>query len=475
MRMHALKTCSFVVAISLLLPPNLALSQQTAPAGQMAPATAADPDSADTFNPEQLDALLAPIALYPDALLAQTLMASTAPLDIVAASRWLEQPANKALSGDALAAAMQKQTWDPAVVSLVPFPQVLAMMNGQLDWTKQLGYAMAEQQGDVMDSVQRLRLQAQQAGTLQTNEQQVVSTQAVLDDEGGPTPQQTIVIQPANPQIVYVPTYNPTQVYGAWPYPAYPPVYLPPPPGYYAGTALVSGLAFGVGVAVVGSMWGWATPSWGRGNVNVNVNRYNSISRTNVHHSSFNGNTWNPPRQNNVNGARRAPNGPVHTPARANGLPANAVGRPSVKVPSTAVNRANIGKGGNTANIGQVNIGGGNTNNRVNAGNNVGGNAGLSRPNAGTNAGGVRPNPQRNGGTPPTRPSAPAAAAKRPAAATRPQASALSGVNNGRRDNQAQARGAQSRAVQQNRPAASASRSGASRPSGGARRPGGRG
>ncbi|MGH7083416.1 MAG: DUF3300 domain-containing protein, partial [Acetobacteraceae bacterium] len=145
------------------------------------------------FNTEQLDAMLAPIALYPDSLLTQVLMAATYPLQIVEASRWLEQGGNAQLHGDALAQALTSQNWDPSVKSLVPFPEVLAMMNSKLDWTQQLGYAFATQQAAVMNSVQRLRSQAEQAGSLQSTAQQTVSSE-----------QGAIVIQPANPQVVYL-------------------------------------------------------------------------------------------------------------------------------------------------------------------------------------------------------------------------------------------------------------------------------
>jgi hypothetical protein len=150
----------------------------------------------------------------------------------VASARWLDDPANKNLTGDALAKALIHQPWDPSVKSLVPFPQVLATLNGQLDWTQQLGYAFANQQADVMDSVQRLRQQAQ-AGYLKTTEQQRVVVE-----------KSTIVIEPTSPQTVYVPVYSPTVVYGAWPYPAYPPLYFPPQPGYVVGNAFVDGVTF---------------------------------------------------------------------------------------------------------------------------------------------------------------------------------------------------------------------------------------
>jgi Protein of unknown function (DUF3300) len=277
-----------------------------------------DTSSTQNYTAEQLDALLAPIALYPDQLLTQILMASVYPLQVVDAYRWLQDPANKALTGDALDNALAAQNWDPSVKSLIPFPQVLTMMNDKLDWMQQLGYAMSEQQSDVMNSIQRLRQQAQAAGQLNTTEQQVVSTEG-----------QTIVIAPAQPNIVYVPSYNPTVVYGAWPYPAYPPVYLPPPPGYVAGTALLNGLAFGAGVAISASLWGWARPNWNSSSVNVNVNRYNSI---NVNRARINNSNWRPTNARPAGGFRPPP-GPVGRPARPTGLPANGIGRPHVSVP----------------------------------------------------------------------------------------------------------------------------------------------
>ncbi len=307
------------------------LRAQTPPAAQTA--------DAQGYNVEQLDALLAPIALYPDPLLTQMLMASTYPLQVVAAERWVEDPANKALTGDALAAALEQQAWDPSVKSLVPFPQVLAMMNSKLDWMQDLGYAMSVQQSAVMDSIQRLRRQAQAAGELKTTPQQVVTTQ---DQDN------VIVIAPAQPDVVYVPTYNPTVVYGAWPYPSYPPVYLPPPPAYYPGGALMAGLAFGVGVGIVGGLWGWATPNWGGGSVNVNVNRYNNI---NVSRPPINNSGWRPPpgQPGRPGGGYRPPaGGPVGPPARPGGLPPNAVGRPSVSAPGNVVRPpSDMGPGNN--------------------------------------------------------------------------------------------------------------------------------
>ena len=220
---------------------------------------------------EQLDQLLAPIALYPDALLAQVLMASTYPFEIVQAARWAKSNASK--SGKALEDALQAQTWDPSVKSLVAISRVLQMMDERLDWVQRLGDAFLAQREDVMNAVQRLRAKAAAAGKLQATKEQKVTTQSVASKT-------IIVIEPANPQTVYVPVYNPAIVYGAWPYPAYPP-YPYYPPGYVAGTAL----AFTAGVAVGAAMWG--NFNWRNNDVNINVNNYNSYNRTNISNSNW--------------------------------------------------------------------------------------------------------------------------------------------------------------------------------------------
>jgi hypothetical protein len=216
------------------------------------------------FKPEEIDALVAPIALYPDSLLSQIFMASTYPLEVVEASRWVRQ--NQSLKGDALAEALEKQDWDPSVRSLVNFPDVLSKMSDKLDWTQKLGDAFLSQQKEVMDAVQTLRAKAQAAGNLQTTEQQKVIVEEKI-----------IKIESPSPQVVYVPTYNPTVVYGAWPYPAYPP-YPWYPPGYAFGASM---LAFGTGVAL-GAAWGyaWGGANWGRGNVDVDINRNTNFNST---------------------------------------------------------------------------------------------------------------------------------------------------------------------------------------------------
>jgi len=214
------------------------------------------------FKQEELDQMLAPIALYPDSLLGQVLIASTYPLEIVQADRWSK--ANKNLKGDPLTAALEKQNWDPSVKSLVNFPQVLSMMSEKLDWTQKLGDAFLSQQKEVMDTVQKLRFKAKEAGNLKTTEQQKVIVQ-----------EKVIIVEPASPQVIYVPAYNPVVVYGVWPYPAYPPYYYYPP-GYVAATAAVS---FGIGVAV-GAAWGyaWSNCNWNHGDININVNKNININ-----------------------------------------------------------------------------------------------------------------------------------------------------------------------------------------------------
>lgn len=246
-------------------------------------------DSKKPFTPEQLDQMLAPIALYPDALLSQTLMAATYPLEVVEATRWTQ--ANPNLKGDAAVAAVKDKNWDVSVKSLVAFPQTLSMMNNNLDWTQKLGDAMIGQQKDVAESIQRLRAKAAAAGNLKTTQQQKVTTQPAQGASSG-----AIVIEPANPEVIYVPYYNPTWAYGSWPYPAYPPVYYPPPPNY--GAALMTGMMFGVGVAAGAAMfggwhWGWSGGGWGSSYTTVNVNRATNISANNFNASRYANGEWN--------------------------------------------------------------------------------------------------------------------------------------------------------------------------------------
>jgi hypothetical protein len=238
----------------------------------------ASAQSVAKVSDQQLDSLTAPIALYPDPLLAQVLMATTFPQEVESAAAWSKT--NAQMTGDEAVKAVASKPWDPSVQSLVAFPQVLATMASKPDWVKQLGNAFLAQPNDVMDSVQRLRKQAHEAGNLKSGEQQQVVVA-----------QNTIQIQPENPQIVYVPAYNPAYVYGPWLYPAYPPVYLPPPPGYGIATGFATGLAFGAGIAVTNALWGGF--DWNNHDVNVNVNRYNNINVNNRISGSASTTTWN--------------------------------------------------------------------------------------------------------------------------------------------------------------------------------------
>lgn len=237
----------------------------------VAPSKPAVP-SKPVFKPEEIDQLVAPIALYPDSLVSQILMASTYPLQVVEAARWVK--ASPSLKGDKLTAALEKNSWDPSVKSLVNFPPVLSMMDAKLDWTQKLGDAVLAQQKDVMDSVQRLRAKAKEAGQLKTTQEQKVSVEPAT---------QIIIIEPAKPEVIYVPTYNPTVVYGAWPYPAYPPYYYYPP-GYVAGTAAFS---FAAGVAV-GAAWGyaWGNCNWGHSDIDIDIDKNININQ-NINRSNY--------------------------------------------------------------------------------------------------------------------------------------------------------------------------------------------
>jgi uncharacterized membrane protein YgcG len=217
----------------------------------------AQSNSSEQLSSAQLQALVSSIALYPDSLLSMMLMASTYPLEVAEGYNWLE--ANKSLSRTQIQDAMKSQTWDNSIKSLVLFPQALTLMGTKLGWTQQLGNAYLAQPKQLMDAVQALRQKAKQAGNLQTNNQVNVSTE-----------QSNIVIVPANPQVIYVPQYNPTVVYGGWPYPAYPPA-----PVYNPAWGL---LTFGVGLAVGAALW--SSPHWNSGSININNNNYNNFNRS---------------------------------------------------------------------------------------------------------------------------------------------------------------------------------------------------
>lgn len=226
---------------------------------------------------EQLDSLVAPIALYPDPMLAQTLAAATYPLEIVQLQQWLEKNPN--LKDKALADAVAKQPWDPSIQCMAGLPEVVKRLADDIQWTADLGNAFLAQQKDVMDAVQRMRKKAQDTGNLKSGEQIKVETKVVET-------QQVIIVEQSNPEVVYVPSYNPVVVYGAPVYP-YPPIYYPPP-GYYAAGVAIS---FGVGVAM-GAFWGhggWGYGcGWG-GNNNVYINHNNNFNRnTNINRGNNN-------------------------------------------------------------------------------------------------------------------------------------------------------------------------------------------
>ena len=231
--------------------------------------TESTPPQQQLLDAAQLDQLVAPIALYPDPLLAQVLMASTYPLEVVQADRFAK--ANKKLKGDKLKQTLDQQNWDASVKELVSTPTVLATMNDQLEWTQKLGDAVLAQQTDVMDAIQRLRAKAQANGKLETTKQQTVTVTQQADQ------QQVISIEPASPEVVHVPYYDPGVVYGEWSYPEYPPYYYPPPAGYIMGGAIATGLAWGAAYAIGREIWD--DIDWNRGDINIDVDRNIDIDR----------------------------------------------------------------------------------------------------------------------------------------------------------------------------------------------------
>jgi hypothetical protein len=274
-----------LLCVIVLLPGDTLAYQSTQAAK---PASSAGGQTAK-IPPEQLDSLVAPIALYPDPLLAQVLAASTYPLEIIQLQQWLAKDKN--LKDKELADAVSKQTWDSSIQALAALPDVVKRLGDDIQWTTDLGNAFLAQQGDVMDAVQRMRKKAQDKGTLKTTEQQKVETKVVENKT-------VIVVEQANPQVVYVPSYDPVVVYGPAYYP-YPPIYYPPW-GYYATGMAIS---FGVGVmmgAFWSGGWGWGC-GWGGNNVYIN------------HNNNFNRNT-------NINRGNR----PSNLPAGGGGLGGNS-------------------------------------------------------------------------------------------------------------------------------------------------------
>lgn len=244
------------------------------------PSSAQDDQQEKVFTTEQLDQMLAPIALYPDDLLSNVLVGSTYPLEVVQAARWRKEPANAKLEGEALEKALGAKEWDPSVKSLVLFPDVLQTMSEKLDWTQKMGDAFLAQQDDVMNRVQFLRQKADESGNLKSNEQQKVAKEA----SSGAQP--VYVIEPASPERIYVPVYQPTVVYGPWWYPAYPPYYW-----YWGrpGSSFVNGFFWGAGFAIGNSLWRWGRFDWRHHDIDIDINRYNRI---NVNRTQITSNKW---------------------------------------------------------------------------------------------------------------------------------------------------------------------------------------
>jgi hypothetical protein len=323
-----------MVCTAALLPGDVLLSAQPS-----APERAPLPqDQASKIPPDQLDSLVAPIALYPDPLLAQVLAASTYPLEIIQLQQWLAK--HPELKDQALADAVAKQPWDPSVQALAPLSDVVKRLADDIGWTTDLGNAFLAQQSDVMDAVQRMRKKAQGKGNLKSTDQQKVDTQVVNSKS-------VIVIEPAKPEVIYVPSYDPVAVYGPPVYP-YPPIYYPPP-GYYAAGMAIS---FGVGLAM-GAWWGggygWGC-GWGGGNVYINNN--NNFNRnTNINGGNRNNigggnrNNIGGGNRNNIGGGNRAST----LPAGENGGRSNWAHNPEHRGGAPYQNRATADRFGGAA------------------------------------------------------------------------------------------------------------------------------
>ncbi|PWB76986.1 MAG: DUF3300 domain-containing protein [Holophagae bacterium] len=245
-------------------PPLPVLTKGGQPAGEPAEQVAAE-ETATKLPPEQLDSLVAPIALYPDPLLAQTLVASTYPLELVQLQQWMAK--NPGLEGDALEQAVAKQPWDPSIQSMAAVPDVVKRLVDDIQWTTDLGNAFLAQQDDVMDAVQRMRKKAQDKGALESNQQQKVETKVVEEKT-------VIIVESSDPEVIYVPSYSPTVVYGPPVYP-YPPIYYP----YYPPGAAFVSFSFGV---MWGAAWGGSCCHCGWGGNDIDINIDNNFNRNNI-------------------------------------------------------------------------------------------------------------------------------------------------------------------------------------------------
>ncbi len=297
-------------AVLLAVAAGAAIAQEGQQAQQLDPAAAATTEEVEAkLQPEQLDSLVAPIALYPDPLLAQVLVASTYPLELIQLEQWMDK--NPGLEGEALAAEVAKQPWDPSVQSMAAVPEVVTRLADDIQWTAELGNAFLAQQEDVMDAVQRMRQKAKTNGALESNEQQKVETKVVEEKT-------VIVVEAADPEVIYVPSYSPTVVYGPPPvYYPYPPIYYPP---YPPGAAFVS-FSFGV---MWGAAWGGSCCGCGWGGNDIDINIDNNFNRV-----------------NNIQGGDRVNAGGgkwQHDPQHRGGAP--YADRATASPPSTAARRA---------------------------------------------------------------------------------------------------------------------------------------
>ena len=274
------------------------------PGNMVLPARAASPlvvDEPVKISADQLDSLVAPLALYPDNLLSQTLVASTYPLEIIQLQQWLDKHQDLATDQQKLAAAIQKQPWDPSIQAMAALPDVVKRLADDIQWTTDLGNAFLAQQSDVMDAVQRMRRKAQEKGSLQSNQQQTVQTRTVES-------KQVIVIEQANPQVVYVPSYDPVYVWGSSVYP-YPAIYYPP---YYGAWYTAAAISFGVGITMGffwGGGWGWGC-GWGGGD--ININRNNNFNRNTNIGGGNRGNLGGGNRVNPLGSGNRWQHNPSH-------------------------------------------------------------------------------------------------------------------------------------------------------------------
>ena len=358
--------CTVTTLVALMSVPSLTLAQQPSAAPQspvpqaqspVMTTTTTEQEPAQKMPPEQLDSLVAPIALFSDPLLATTLAASTYPLEIIQLQQWMER--NKNLKDKALADAVAKQPWDPSVQSLAVTPDVVQRLAGNIQWTTDLGNVFLAQQSDVMEAVQRMRAKAQGTGNLKTSAQQTVETKTV---EGG---KQVIVVEPSQSDVVYVPSYDSTVVYGPPPpaYPYYPYTY----PGYYPGMGLAWGAAgFALGAWAGGA---WGNCNWNNGDININnknnfnKNNINNINRGQAGRGQAGGGNW----QHNPQHRGNAPYGDRGTAGKFGG-----------RGPGGAGGAGGVGRPGGAGGVGGVGRPGG-----------AGGAGGVGRPGGAGGAGGI--------------------------------------------------------------------------------------